>query len=758
MFTLDNLDLNGFIGATNQYEIRDEFEINESDRQFQWAAGPRGSALVSEPDLPNVEITLPMRIYGVDADDVAEAYGVLREKLDKVIAAAGLGGTDLTWTPKGATWDTTLKCYAGAMSARKYDHQHKDTSTADFTLTLIVGPYFMGPEYSLATGSKATGLPAMEVLIADAKGDAPGPARVLLDEASTIQRWAMLGMEHRNYRASTALTIKASSLTLGYSGTLTAAANEVQLCTRAGTISGGTFTLTYDGKTTTALAHTANAATIQAALEVLPNVGTGDWVVTGGPVSTTNVTFTAGAALAGRNLSQISITSDLTGGGTVTVSTTTPGTAGYVRSTLFTEWTTLAELTGQLHVGNYRVVAVVRDNATAADMRKACIRFQWGVGDLSNCQTGASVTPQGIGDVTLVSLGTVIIPEVKTGTQNWGGFIEVKTNSTTATPTLDVQDILLFPVELSFASTAVPAASSAGTLLMNDNFSAISGVITGDTSTSGHVWATMGGHTDADDFTQTAAPANTVIRTAVSDTNTDVRYGRGVILGAGTPTDVRVSVDISISRAQSNLRCGVIARFTDNDNFVCAFLDHTTGYAQVSFVLAGTWFNDAEVWIGGPLASSLCLEIHSSGLWSLARNGNLVASGVETAFASGTLASGKSGLYDWYWDSPAVTRTYSNFTVSIPTAESAVQHPGRGLTFGNGIIRESAAGGTWGPAPNQVQARPMMIGPAGPDGLSNRLLIATADQSPDLANTGAPGPFDWTVMHIPVFSFARYVQ
>jgi len=48
----------------------------------------------------------------------------------------------------------------------------------------------------------------------------------------------------------------------------------------AGT-SGGTFTLTFEGQTTAAIAFNAAAATVQAAMEALSNIAVGDVVVTG---------------------------------------------------------------------------------------------------------------------------------------------------------------------------------------------------------------------------------------------------------------------------------------------------------------------------------------------------------------------------------------------------------------------------------------------------------------------------------------------
>lgn len=59
-----------------------------------------------------------------------------------------------------------------------------------------------------------------------------------------------------------------------------------------GTPTGGTFTLTVNGQTTSALAYNASAATVQAALEALSNVGAGTADVSTTKPSSFNYTLT----------------------------------------------------------------------------------------------------------------------------------------------------------------------------------------------------------------------------------------------------------------------------------------------------------------------------------------------------------------------------------------------------------------------------------------------------------------------------------
>ncbi|MFF1298150.1 MULTISPECIES: hypothetical protein [unclassified Streptomyces] len=104
-----------------------------------------------------------------------------------------------------------------------------------------------------------------------------------------------------------------------------AVSNEVQTLTVTGSPTGGTFTITWSGQTTTALAYNATAAQVQAALEALSNIAPGDVVVTGnagGPW-----TLTWGGTQLGENVAAPTTTESFTGGTTpdITIATTTAG-------------------------------------------------------------------------------------------------------------------------------------------------------------------------------------------------------------------------------------------------------------------------------------------------------------------------------------------------------------------------------------------------------------------------------------------------
>lgn len=114
----------------------------------------------------------------------------------------------------------------------------------------------------------------------------------------------------------------------GYTGAgpFTAGSAEVQTVTVTGTPTGGTFTLSFGGNVTAPIAFDATSAAVEAALEALPNLGTADVAVGGGPGPGTPWTVTFAAHLGNVPL-MVDDDTGLTGGITpaVTVTTTTPG-------------------------------------------------------------------------------------------------------------------------------------------------------------------------------------------------------------------------------------------------------------------------------------------------------------------------------------------------------------------------------------------------------------------------------------------------
>jgi len=114
-------------------------------------------------------------------------------------------------------------------------------------------------------------------------------------------------------------------------------AREKQTVTFGGAAAtGGTFTLTFNGQTTSAIAYNATAAAVEAALEALSTIGQGNVQVTGNAGGPYTVEFVG--QLANQNVSAmtIDVTSITNGGGTTTgtIATSQAGVEGVVAGTV----------------------------------------------------------------------------------------------------------------------------------------------------------------------------------------------------------------------------------------------------------------------------------------------------------------------------------------------------------------------------------------------------------------------------------------
>lgn len=103
----------------------------------------------------------------------------------------------------------------------------------------------------------------------------------------------------------------------------TAAVNEVSKITITAT--GGTYTITYAGQTTTALQYNETAANITTALVALSNVASGDLVASGTGATRT---ITAGGTFVSADLADLTVNDALATGGDVTIETVAQGSAG----------------------------------------------------------------------------------------------------------------------------------------------------------------------------------------------------------------------------------------------------------------------------------------------------------------------------------------------------------------------------------------------------------------------------------------------
>jgi hypothetical protein len=117
------------------------------------------------------------------------------------------------------------------------------------------------------------------------------------------------------------------SLMIGTDGGI----NEKQTVAIDDATSSGTFTLTYSGQTTAAIAYNATAAAVQTALEDLSNIAVGDVEVTGGSGPSVDWVVEFKGALALMNVDAMTGDGSLLVGGstTVTITETQKGDAGF---------------------------------------------------------------------------------------------------------------------------------------------------------------------------------------------------------------------------------------------------------------------------------------------------------------------------------------------------------------------------------------------------------------------------------------------
>jgi hypothetical protein len=127
----------------------------------------------------------------------------------------------------------------------------------------------------------------------------------------------------------------AAGTVLGFVTTGAAARNEVQTLTKGGTVSGGTYTITFGSKgTTAAIAYNATATgatSIQSAIDLI--LGAGNTVVAGGPVNSTPVTITFQNDAGLRDIPLVTVDGTLLTGSTPSI-TPTESTKGYPGPTL----------------------------------------------------------------------------------------------------------------------------------------------------------------------------------------------------------------------------------------------------------------------------------------------------------------------------------------------------------------------------------------------------------------------------------------
>lgn len=406
------------------------------------------------------------------------------------------------------------------------------------------------------------------------------------------------------------------------------------------------------------------------------------------------------------------------------------------------------------HVGSYRVF--VRVQADSSNTGIVGVAFEWGVGDFRNparntpvyltdtrASDGTAVEDQWI----LADLGLVTIPQVQVGTQYWEGRVIAK--SSALSDQLFIDHLIFAPVDEFYAEASkgtVGAAATAYTAF--DDFSAgtYSGDLASDTLPTGGTWGTTASPYETSDFAVTGGVAR---RTAVSDTVTDIRYGR-IMYPSGTASMTNTAAHLEFTAVTTaNLVRGVAARIVDKDNMLVAVVESygsgtSDGFLIVQKVVAGTpttlTTRSVTLSHGGPI--EIDAKITAGGEWSFTAalgSGTFTLTGQDSALATGgALASGSCGVVDWAPTATAATRDYQTFYCYVPVVDAAV-FAGQSIQFRHdGCLREDSAGGYWQRV-SRYEGDYLLVPPSGREARTVEVIVKACRNDP---RTGADSALD----------------
>jgi hypothetical protein len=403
---------------------------------------------------------------------------------------------------------------------------------------------------------------------------------------------------------------------------------------------------------------------------------------------------------------------------------------GVVRGTLTENPVAICAYPGS-HVGTYRVHA--RCWPSSGDIYA---RLSWREGGGSLQANTWQAMPQA-GTFVDLDLGLITIDEAVLGGQNWTGQIEAY--STTPGDTLDVDYLILVPVEEGYGKARAPLIFELPTAFSaRDEFNQAAGGLNGKTLPQGGSWVTGTPGTPTGDFAVESS-SRTLVRSATND-DAILGEGRHAIAGTTVLTDVLAQMDFSLSEVESEGYAGLLLRYVDENNYVFVGRSYDLGQPgillEVNKVIGG-FVNWDPVWgeylprIPADAPYRLRVTIDGAGTWAVwftttsASFGSLVAAGTDSDLAAGgVLASGKVGIYDHYPSGTAV-RTYDNFLAAVPKNEP-VLFAGRQMEFRHdGALRQDATGTYDGPVPEH-RGPDFYPPPAGSENRTMRVLARAA--------------------------------
>lgn len=416
-----------------------------------------------------------------------------------------------------------------------------------------------------------------------------------------------------------------------------------------------------------------------------------------------------------------------------------PNAAGTnaIRATIYSTPVSICGTGNLAHVGMFRVKGRVQTSLATAT---TWTRFCWRAGS-GQYHQNAWVKPTTQNGWCEVDFGTITIPDLPLGTQQWDGFVQAysTTNEGTfgvAPGTFDVDYLVLVPVLEGYGRARADYVYQSGGMARFDDFDtgALLSGLSGRTADLGGTWTLCNGL--AIDWSKNSATQ--MIRGAAND---NYSYQMATLGASMTDTDVSVKlisgwIYPGVSTVGSG---GVCARYSTLSNVLRATVDYINSpgaYCNVTFALvrcvSGTWTDMARTesfLITADAVYYVRLVVYATGraIATLTdSSGGEVArlSAVHSTLATGgALASGIPGLIDYWPYVTGNTRYYDDFTVATPLPDPLVIYGSRKTEIRwDGIVRADSAATVWGQPPRYRGSR-VLIPPAGPNNRTSRVLV-----------------------------------
>jgi hypothetical protein len=450
--------------------------------------------------------------------------------------------------------------------------------------------------------------------------------------------------------------------------------SDVQTLAVTGSPTVGTFTLTFGGQMTAAIAFNATAAQVQAALTALSNIGPGNIACTGGPLPGTNVTMTFAGSMEFAAQPAITVGNDSLAGGTSPAPTVTQTTTGALTADVQT-----LSLAGNPTGGTFalafggQATPAIAFNATAAQVQAALT----GLTSIGANNLACTAGPLPGSNVPVTFAGALapgpqpLITVAANALTNAASPVPAVAHTTTGAAVADVQTLTISGTPTGGTFTLVFGGQTTAVIPFNATAAQVQAALTALSSIgAGNVTCTGGplpGSSVTITFAGTLAPGPQPVITVGSNSLTGAGGTSPAPAVAHTTTGQRIA-DVQTLSVSGNPTGGAITLAFGGQTTATAIPFNATA-AQVQAALVA-------------LSSIGANNVTCTG-------GSLPGSSVTITFA-GTLAPGPQ---------PAITIGANNLTTTTgPTV--AIAHTSPGQSIGSVALPVNADDPNYGPIPN----------------------------------------------------------